>query len=251
MDMRETPDAQGTENQSREKRSVRYTQDCLSEIEEIVDSGKSVLVAGRKIVDAFAITKLTQEARQALPECFKKSEFICEKRDNILASASEKAADMVNAANAEYDRAVAEAQKWSDDTVSRAQEQAESIISEANNYAKATEAGANEKARVIVSTAEAQRNKLISESSVVSGAQQEAGRLMQECQARINEMMTKTEEACTLARKQADEWAVKRANEAYNYVMGILNSSAQHYAGAAEDISSRMRAIQSSVKKQP
>ena len=112
--------------------------DYLDEIEEVLETSKTMPFTGKTQVDKARILDILNEIRMHLPDDIRQAQRILSDHDKILADAEHKAVGILEAAEAE-----AKLMTNSSDIFKRASEQAAAITEEAKKGARDLRAGAS------------------------------------------------------------------------------------------------------------
>jgi len=112
--------------------------DYLDEIEEVLETSKSIPFSGRISVEKARILDILSEIRLHLPDDIRQAQRILNDHDKILKDAENKAADIIDGAEAE-----ARLMTNSHELFRRASEQAAEVIEGAKKEARDLRAGAS------------------------------------------------------------------------------------------------------------
>ncbi|MCL2285445.1 MAG: ATPase [Firmicutes bacterium] len=112
--------------------------DYLDEIEEVLETSKTIPFSGKVSVEKARILDIISEIRLHLPEDIRQAQRILNDHDKILADAEHKAIGILEAAEAE-----AKLMVNSHELFKRASEQAAEIMEEAKKNARELRAGAS------------------------------------------------------------------------------------------------------------
>ena len=111
----------------------------MNEIEEKIDSCKTIPIWGRGIIDKDEILDMIQDMRNKFPEEMKQAKWVKEERQRIISDAQKEAAAMVKATEEKIAAMVNE-----HDITQQAYAKANQIIDSANQNSREIRLGANQ-----------------------------------------------------------------------------------------------------------
>jgi len=112
--------------------------DYLDEIEEVLETSKTVPFSGKISVDKARVLDIINEIRMHLPDDIRQAQRILSDHDKIVADAEHKAVGIIDAAEAE-----AKLMTSSHELVKRASEQASELLDEAKRDSRELRSGAS------------------------------------------------------------------------------------------------------------
>ncbi len=111
----------------------------MNEIEEIIDSCKTIPIWGRGIIDKDEILDLIQDMRNKFPEEMKQAKWVKEERHRIISDAQKEAAAMIKATEEKIAAMVNE-----HDITQQAYAKANQIVDSAQQNSREIRLGANQ-----------------------------------------------------------------------------------------------------------
>ena len=147
---------------------------ALDQIEDLVESARSIPLSASIIVNKAEILDLLDQAREALPEDLVAADAVVADADAVLVRADSAAEQAIAEANTRASSTLEAANTKADQIVSAAREEAERTTSRADAEAEATLAQARADAEAALADAQAQADRLVSTENIVRMAEDRA-----------------------------------------------------------------------------
>ncbi len=173
----------------------------LDDLEYALKNGRQIPIGNKVILDRQGLLSLLQKIRDAMPQAVSEADRILAEEKHILSDAQRSAENTRVEADAKASTLRRESEQRAMSITEKARQEAESLI-----------ASSHTQSEQILQAAERKQAELVSQTAVLTRAQEQAEEILANAQNEAQRLRAMTLDHCDELLKQTEEAAVKAAN---------------------------------------